>query len=76
MKFAEAQEALLRGAFCSIWVFGTLMALMFTLVASNGDYDDPTAPYYWHRVFGSLVVVVLAGAVHGYLLWKKEKNAS
>ena len=72
VKFSNIQETLLRGAFCSIWIFGTLMALMFTLVASNCDYDDPTAPFYWHRALVSLVVVAIAGLNHGYLIWKKD----
>jgi hypothetical protein len=74
MKVSEVQDTLLRGAFCSIWIFGTLMALMFTLVASNCDYDDPTALFYWHRAFVSLTVVLVAGLTHGYLIWKKDEN--
>ena len=74
MKVSEIQNAFLRGAFCSVWIFGTLMSLMFTLVASSSDYDDPFAPYYWHRALGSLVVVAIAGLCHGYLIWKKESK--
>lgn len=74
MKVSEVQDTLLRGAFCSIWIFGTMMALLFTLVASNCDYDDPTALFYWHRALVSLIVVVVAGLTHGYLIWKKDEN--
>jgi hypothetical protein len=70
-KVSEILETLLRGAFCAIWIFGTMMALLFALAASNADYDDPTAPFYWHRALGCLIVVALAGFAHGYLLWKK-----